>query len=235
MELHHPPQDIELAQVIFSRLLTDCNDAVRDWFTEIRWLALNTSINLRCGDYRLAGTPFWANRDEVLFLLHNLESNAEKAIKRKAERDRPADVTGAPPYSIIFSAAVREWEGPTSSGTPAAYIVLSVVDNGEGIPPSIQDRLFRGRTEVSRGGHGLGSQIIRRVMDNHRGLIRLTARGGVGSLVELWFPRLVSPSEMPLHDQWVLYDGLRQHVGPVGVIGEEALLAALATTHPTLT
>jgi signal transduction histidine kinase len=215
--------------------LKDCNDAVRDWFTEIRWLTLNTAINLRCADYRLAGTPFWANRDEVLFLLHNLETNAEKAIKRKAERDRPADAAGAAPYWIIFSATARELEATKADGAGTGYIVLSVVDNGDGIPASIKDRLFRSRTEVSRGGHGLGSQIIRRVMDNHRGLIRLATSEGVGSLVELWFPRLVSPGAIPLHDQWVMYDKLREDVGPVRVIGEESLLAALATTHPDLT
>ena len=70
--------------------------------------------------------------------------------------------------------------------------MLRVGDNGNGIPPEMTERIFQRRLDGGNG-HGLGSQIIRWVMDHHRGLIRFATAEGVGTLIELWFPRLVPP------------------------------------------
>jgi nitrogen fixation/metabolism regulation signal transduction histidine kinase len=197
--------------------LQPCNDAVRDWFAELHWLVFNADLRLAF-DAQLPDEPlFWAKRDEVLFSLGNLETNAEKAFKRNAEG-----------YNLIaFSAAIRKLEETKIDGANPVYVVLSVADNGEGIPSEIKDQLFKGRIVTGRSGYGLGSQIIRRVMDNHRGLIRFTTCEDVGTLIELWFPLLVDSQETPLHNQWMTFERIRNDVRPVRPISEECLLAVL--------
>jgi hypothetical protein len=105
--------------------------------------------------------------------------------------------------------------------------VLRVGDNGNGIPPEMTDRIFQRRLDGGNG-HGLGSQIIRWVMDNHRGLIRFATDEGVGTLIELWFPRLVPPRPgWTIEDQREKYRALRDDAGPVRRINEKALLTFL--------
>jgi anti-anti-sigma factor len=202
--------------------LQPCNEAIRDWFAELHWLVFNADLQLAFGEQLPDEPLFWAKRDEVLFSLGNLETNAEKAFKRKAEGHN----------LIAFSARIRTLEENKINGADPAYVVLSVADNGEGIPSEIEDQFFKGRIVTGRSGHGLGSQIIRRVMDNHRGLVRFTTRPQVGTLVELWFPLLVDSHEIPLHDQWMTYERIRKDVGPVRHIGEECLLVALRRHSP---
>jgi two-component system OmpR family sensor kinase len=55
-------------------------------------------------------------------------------------------------------------------------VVLSVEDDGPGIPPELEDkvfeRFFRGDGDRS-GSSGLGLSIVRAVVDSHRGTVSL--------------------------------------------------------------
>jgi signal transduction histidine kinase len=61
-------------------------------------------------------------------------------------------------------------------------VVLSVVDDGPGIPEQererVFDRFYRVQESRSRasGGTGLGLPIVRDIVRNHGGRVRLTAR-----------------------------------------------------------
>src|SRR5262249_14952107 len=187
------------------------------------WLVFNRDLHLGFKNHLPDKPFFWAKRDEVLFCLGNLETNAEKACKRKA----------CDSCRIVFAAMIRRLDEVKPGGTYPEYVVLSVADNGAGMSPAMKGQLFRGPVVTGLSGHGLGSRIIRRVMDNHRGLIRLATCEGVGTLVELWFPRVVNSHGASLHDQWTAYEKIREDLGPILLIGEEALLAALeGTLHP---
>jgi PAS domain S-box-containing protein len=222
-------------------VLKRCNETVRRWFEVVPGSVRSAGLEELSNDQLADDDPFWANPDAVMFVLRNLRTNA----RNHAFKDKPAGDEDGPSFRIIYSARARELGG-TNAGTPVArYIVLSAVDNGNGIPPDVRDRLFRSRIDGSDGGHGLGSQIIQWVMDQHRGLIRFATHEGVGTLIELWFPRLILPGgELSPPDQWDRYDELRRDHGPVQqieigkealeeILREEALLAKLARrTHP---
>jgi len=64
----------------------------------------------------------------------------------------------------------------------AGMVCVSVRDTGPGIPPEIRDRLFTDEA-VSRkvGGTGLGTKIVKDVIDAHGGTIRVESEPGQGA------------------------------------------------------
>jgi signal transduction histidine kinase len=74
-------------------------------------------------------------------------------------------------------------------------VVVSVIDDGPGIPLAEQDRLFqrfyRADDAYNRQipGTGLGLSIARAVVEAHGGSIALTSTPGVGTVVAFELPR----------------------------------------------
>ena len=76
-------------------------------------------------------------------------------------------------------------------------IVVSVIDTGKGMPPEVQKSLFTYQA-ISRkiGGTGLGTKIVKDVVDAHRGGITVESEPGVGTSFHLTFPvKAVKPDE----------------------------------------
>ena len=68
-------------------------------------------------------------------------------------------------------------------------IALAVADTGRGMSPDIRDRLFSARAiSTKKGGTGLGTKIIKDVVDAHKGKIWVESESGVGTTFHLWFP-----------------------------------------------
>ena len=68
--------------------------------------------------------------------------------------------------------------------------VLSVADTGRGMPPEIRDSLFTARA-ISRkpGGTGLGTKIIKDVVNAHNGQITVESEVGKGTTFHIRLPR----------------------------------------------
>ena len=74
---------------------------------------------------------------------------------------------------------------PTSEGE----IVVSVIDTGGGMPPDVRDRLFTKRAISTKpGGTGLGTKIVKDVVDAHGGTIWVESELGVGTKIHLRLP-----------------------------------------------
>lgn len=68
-------------------------------------------------------------------------------------------------------------------------IVLAVTDTGRGMPPEIRERLFSVRAvSTKKGGTGLGTKIVKDVVDAHKGKIWVESEPGVGTTFHLRFP-----------------------------------------------
>jgi signal transduction histidine kinase len=73
-------------------------------------------------------------------------------------------------------------------------LALSVADEGVGIPPEEQTRIFDkfyrvGRSETqSRRGSGVGLALVRHVAEAHGGRVTVVSQPGVGSRFTLWLP-----------------------------------------------
>lgn len=134
----------------------------------VRALALAHNISLRIGaiseDLVVVCDPV-----QVVGAITNLLDNAVKY----SEAGRPVEVTGA-----------------ASDGR----LVLSVVDQGIGIPSRDLERIFERFYRVDRarsratGGTGLGLAIVRHVAQVHGGEVTVTSTEGEGSTFRLVLP-----------------------------------------------
>jgi PAS domain S-box-containing protein len=71
----------------------------------------------------------------------------------------------------------------------ADMFVISVADTGRGMPPDVRDALFTTQV-ISRkaGGTGLGTKIVKDVVDAHKGSIGVESEPGVGTTIRIRLP-----------------------------------------------
>ena len=118
----------------------------------------------------------FADRDRLIQVLNNLISNA---IKFSSSGDR-----------VTVGAQRR---GPR--------VVLSVADNGPGIPKAFEKRLFEQFTQVDSsatrksGGSGLGLSIVKGLVEGMGGEIHLETELGQGTTFYVFLPRVGSEAE----------------------------------------
>ncbi len=115
--------------------------------------------------------------------LTNLVQNAINAI-----RERPETTDLLPNGNIEVSLAA---EGDS--------VVLTIADNGRGLPVEERDRLTEPYVTTRIKGTGLGLAIVKKIMEDHGGTITLTDNPGGGARVSLAFPVAaeVAPAEVP--------------------------------------
>src|SRR6266852_944497 len=82
-------------------------------------------------------------------------------------------------------AAANELPGGAGIENPVA---LRVSDNGPGIPPDLQERLFEPLATGRVGGTGLGLAIVQRAVEAHRGLVLVDSQAGQGPTFTIYFP-----------------------------------------------
>lgn len=82
------------------------------------------------------------------------------------------------------SITVSGEEDPAAKG-----IVVSVADTGKGMPPEVRDSLFTTKAKSTKaGGTGLGTKIVKDVMEAHGGTVTVESEAGVGTTFILRFP-----------------------------------------------
>ena len=77
-------------------------------------------------------------------------------------------------------------------------VVLSVIDTGKGMSPEVRDSLFTYQA-ISRkaGGTGLGTKIVKDVVDAHGGSIRVESTQGLGTAFHITLPVEGPPVHSP--------------------------------------
>ena len=78
-------------------------------------------------------------------------------------------------------------QGRTSSADNR--VVLSVIDTGRGMPQEVRESLFStGAISTKPGGTGLGTKIVKDIIDAHEGSITVESQEGVGTTFHLHLP-----------------------------------------------
>lgn len=79
-------------------------------------------------------------------------------------------------------------------------IVISVIDTGRGMPPEVRDRLFtKGAISTKPGGTGLGTKVVKDVVDAHGGKVWVESELGKGTKIHILLP--LSPAGIPHVEQ----------------------------------
>ena len=92
--------------------------------------------------------------------------------------------------------------GQTS--TPEGSVVVSVIDTGRGMPPEVRDRLFTKRVISTKpGGTGLGTKIVKDVVDAHGGTIWVESELGAGTTIHIRLPHAPKDSSRSSGDRLV--------------------------------
>ncbi|WP_207513990.1 sensor histidine kinase [Longitalea luteola] len=114
-------------------------------------------------------------------LFQNFLSNALKFSKK--------DV---PPEIKIYSEFVDELSLDAGSRNEGRYIRIHISDNGIGLDESYIDKIFvifqrlHGKTQYE--GTGIGLAIVKKIVENHNGLIGVNSREGEGATFTIVLP-----------------------------------------------
>jgi len=111
--------------------------------------------------------------------------------------DRLPPILGDPTYfgEALRNLIVNAFEASPPGGRvevmaerkDAAWVVVSVRDEGRGIPPEVRSKLFTPFVSTKDRGMGLGLLYAKRVMDACGGTIELESEAGRGSTFRLFF------------------------------------------------
>ena len=67
---------------------------------------------------------------------------------------------------------------PRDGGRVNVPLVVTVRDNGPGIPPDVEKNLFDPFVSTKAGGSGLGLALVAKIVGDHGGLIEVDSREG---------------------------------------------------------
>jgi nitrogen fixation/metabolism regulation signal transduction histidine kinase len=100
-------------------------------------------------------------------VLHNLLKNAQDALE------------GRPDPLICLKIGVEN-----------GMVRLAICDNGPGFPPDLIARAFEPYVTTKRHGTGLGLAIVKKIMEEHKGNIKIDNQSPCGACVALSLPAL---------------------------------------------
>lgn len=105
----------------------------------------------------------WADKDLLLRVFNNLIKNATQAVKPQDEFDRKG----------LIRVALEDTED---------YYIVTVSDNGNGIPEDVKDKIFVPYFTTKSTGTGLGLAMSKQIVENHGGRIWFDSQPGEGTV-----------------------------------------------------
>jgi signal transduction histidine kinase len=84
--------------------------------------------------------------------------------------------------------SIRITEGTGGDGSGRRGVIIRVTDNGPGIAPEIHDKLTQPFFTTKDNGTGLGLNIAKRIVEEHRGTIRVDSEPGRGATFIVTLP-----------------------------------------------
>ena len=119
--------------------------------------------------------PAWVNRDQFVQVLLNLVKNAAEAITDDI------DLVQRGAGEIVLATAYQHGMKLAVAGSPHRLdlpLVVTVRDNGPGIPDDMRPHLFDPFVTSKPAGNGLGLALVAKIVGDHGGLIEVDSRPG---------------------------------------------------------
>jgi signal transduction histidine kinase len=158
--------------------ITDISSIITDILAELDETIENSNAVVEVGDICSANIiPF-----QFYQLMYNLISNALKF----AQQDKPSHI-------VISSRIVK---GVTLNNEKLApeksYCHIIVTDNGIGFEPHFHERIFelfqRLHNNSEYKGTGIGLAIVKKIVENHKGIITATGELNEGARFDIYLP-----------------------------------------------
>ncbi|MBI5883476.1 MAG: HAMP domain-containing protein [Elusimicrobia bacterium] len=77
--------------------------------------------------------------------------------------------------------------------TQGEWAVIEVADSGPGMPPDVLDKIFAAFYTTKARGTGLGLAVVKKVMDRHKGDVKVESALGKGTVFRLYLPVQTEP------------------------------------------
>ena len=140
---------------------------VREWLPE--GVSLNVGVEQGLPDIRV-------DMDQMQTMFFNLFDNAVKAMKGKGR--------------LSLRVNLMEWieKGDECGNHP--NVLFELTDTGCGIPVEQIDDLFEPYVSLREGGTGLGLNICKQIVEDHKGKIGITSRVDIGTTVTVEIPAI---------------------------------------------
>lgn len=141
-------------------------------------VCLHADVPARLPDVRISP-------DHLTQVLLNLAANAAHALAESSPT-RPASAVGGIAERVPKVAIAAR---PVRSGDA---VILTIADNGAGMTPEVMARACEPffTTRSGRGGTGLGLAMVRRLVEDEGGSVRLCSTPGEGTTVAVELPTL---------------------------------------------
>ncbi|MFP4522524.1 MAG: PAS domain S-box protein [Fibrobacterota bacterium] len=125
--------------------------------------------------------PVLADPTKIHEILMNLCTNASSAMNEK----------GLLEIGFADEYFDREWEGRAGVSKPGFYSVLTVKDNGNGIPEELMPRIFEPffTTREPGEGTGMGLAVVFGIIQSHKGNITVESGDESGTVFKVFLPK----------------------------------------------
>jgi signal transduction histidine kinase len=120
--------------------------------------------------------PIQGDPHQLRQIFTNLMTNAFEAMN------------GSGTIDIVATAIEGEDEASSTDHATGPMILITISDNGPGIPPEVMDRIFSPFFTTKPQGSGLGLAIVRKIVDAHDGRIDVGPRPGGGTVFRVTLP-----------------------------------------------
>lgn len=134
---------------------------IEELVTQLNHALAGRGIELEV-DARYTGLAYF-DEQKILRVAHNIARNAAEAM------------TGGGRFTVITDEV-------------GDSILLEFRDNGPGIPPELEGRLFELFASGKEGGTGLGLAIVKKIVDEHGGEIHYESAAGQGTSFRVLLP-----------------------------------------------
>lgn len=121
--------------------------------------------------------PLWADPDRLTQVFQNLMQNGIEAMP------------GGGRLTLTTRVSLDAVYGKVDLGTgPRPLVEVLVSDEGDGIPQGLQDRVFDPFVTTKPRGLGLGLAVSHRIIEEHKGALRVSSTPGKGTTFACYLP-----------------------------------------------
>ncbi len=157
---------------------TDLQAILEEVKAELKDTILEKNATVESGELIAANVIAFQLRQ----LLFNLIGNALKFAR-----------AGVPPHILIESRLVKGRDIHIDIATPySQYCHMSIKDNGIGFEPHFSERIFEVFQKLHGkevyAGTGIGLAIVKKIVENHQGIIRATSQLNDGACFDIYLP-----------------------------------------------